>query len=151
MALLRKRVWSKHSFFIFLSSYFWCRVVMLKLLILKLKMTSECEPLLSQCKIVFRCWVHFLAKWAFWDSLWQFPYWYRLVDTETEASVLAWASTEEFVDSWLADAGVSGSCLFRILSSARAQLESELAMHIMDWEAAWLSKAGAVYFFRLTV
>ena len=63
-------------------------------------------------------------------------------DTETEVSVLAWASTEELVDSWLADAGASEATVSDTGAALKAT-ESELAM-ISWFVVAWLSIAGAV-------
>ena len=60
-------------------------------------------------------------------------------DTETDASVLAWASTEEFVDSWLVDATAEVSKAGAALNTT----DSELAA--TSWlVVTWLSKAGVV-------
>ena len=68
--------------------------------------------------------------------------WETDCDTETDASVLAWASTEELVDSWLVDATAEAS----EASEAGAALnttDSELTA--TSWLAVtWLSKAGVV-------
>ena len=60
-------------------------------------------------------------------------------DTETDASVLAWASTEELVDSWLVDATAE-------VSEAGATLNTtESEFTATSWLAVtWLSKAGVV-------
>ena len=60
-------------------------------------------------------------------------------DTETDASVLAWASTEELVDSWLVDATSEVSEAGAALNTT----DSELAT--TSWLAVtWLSKTGVV-------
>ena len=57
-------------------------------------------------------------------------------DNETEASVLAWASTEELVDSWLVDGATEASDV-----AALKTTDSELA--VTSWfPVNWLSKAG---------
>ena len=58
-------------------------------------------------------------------------------DNDTEASVLAWASTEELVDSWLVDGATEASDVGAALKTT----DSELA--VTSWfPVNWLSKAG---------
>ena len=65
-------------------------------------------------------------------------------DTETEASVLAWASTEELVDSWLVDATAGASeATASDTGAALNATDSEFA-NTSVFVVAWLSKAGAV-------
>ena len=60
-------------------------------------------------------------------------------DTETDASVLAWASTEELVDSWLVDATAEVSEAGAALNTTDSELTAT------SWLAVtWLSKAGVV-------
>ena len=60
-------------------------------------------------------------------------------DNDIDASVLAWVSTEELVDSWLVDATTEASEADAVLNTT----ESELA--VTSWLAvSCLSKAGLV-------
>ena len=65
--------------------------------------------------------------------------WETDCDTETDASVLAWASTEELVDSWLVDATAEASETGAALNTTDSELTAT------SWLAVtWLSKAGVV-------
>ena len=65
--------------------------------------------------------------------------WETDCDTETDASVLAWASTEELVDSWLVDATAEASETGATLNTTDSELTAT------SWLAVtWLSKAGVV-------
>jgi len=65
--------------------------------------------------------------------------WETDCDTETDASVLAWASTDELVDSWLVDATAEASETGAALNTTDSELTAT------SWLAVtWLSKAGVV-------
>ena len=65
-------------------------------------------------------------------------------DTETEASVLAWASTEELVDSWIVDA-TAGASEATVSDTGAALNTAASEFANTSWfVVAWLSKAGAV-------
>ena len=69
-----------------------------------------------------------------WDTDWETDW-----DNDIDASVLAWVSTEELVDSWLVDATTEASETDAELNTT----ESELA--VTSWLAvSCLSKAGLV-------
>ena len=65
-------------------------------------------------------------------------------DNDTEASVLAWASADELVDSWLVDATAGASeATASDTGAALKATDSEFAK--TSWfVVTWLSKAGAL-------
>ena len=70
--------------------------------------------------------------------------WETDCDTETDASVLAWASTEELVDSWLVDA-TAGASEATVSDTGAALNTAASEFANTSWfVVAWLSIADAV-------
>ena len=65
------------SFFIFLSSCFWCSCSCWSCWFWSWRWFWVWTTVAFSVWLAFRCWVHFAKWYRFWDSLWQFC-WYRL-------------------------------------------------------------------------